>query len=125
VLSNHHQHSLRLRIHQVLGSAVDLDQEKRFRIHRQSNLRVALDGLNGHPVHDLQRGGDDVGLDDARHRVSRVFEPPKRRQHGLPVLGRRDELDGDLGDDPQGAFGTDEEGGEIVGGDIFTVFPRT
>ena len=71
----------------VVGKAIDLDQEHRAGVHRVAGVIGRLDGLDGEVVHHLQRGRHDAGGDDARRGVGRRLDVGKWRSRTSVASG--------------------------------------
>ena len=69
-----------------------------------------------HVVDVLQDVGHQPGGEDLGHRLHHLVEVGERSEHGGAVFQARKQLDSHLGDQRQGAFGADDELGQVVAG---------
>ncbi|MNI27299.1 hypothetical protein D3C73_810310 [compost metagenome] len=70
-------------------------------------------GADGQVVHHLQAAGNDPGSNDVADRAAGFFHGIERRQQHLGRLRLGQQLDRDLGDHPEHAFGAGEQGQQI------------
>ena len=97
---------------------VGLHEQERLAVTGQADLGVVLDAADGHAVEELQRAGDDLRGDDVGHRLRGVFHAIVARQHRAAGGGAGEDLEQDLGDDAERAFGADEEVLHRISGDV-------
>ena len=99
------------------GGPVELDEE-----HRGGPLRVpavhrGLRRLDGQRVHHLDRGGHDPGADDVGNRAAARLQRVVGGEHQVHRLGRRRQLDDDLGGDAERALRAGERAEQVVAAD--------
>lgn len=76
------------------------------------------------PVHELDRAGNErTGGDNRRYDIDGRGHVLEKGQYGRTGGRARQQTDENLGENPQGAFGTDHEMEQIVAGDILDAFP--
>ena len=98
--------------------SVGLHEQERLAIAGQADLGVVLDAANGHAVEELQRARDDLGRDDVGHRLGGVLHAIVAREHRAAGGGAGEDLEQDLCDDSERAFGADEEVLHRIAGDV-------
>jgi hypothetical protein len=107
-------HPLGLQRHR-LGWTVELDQQHGARIHRQAGgVDAGLDGLDGAPVDDLERGRHQPAADDRRHRATRGDHVREDGQQRLDRLGQRREPHRHLGHHAERALAADHGADQVV-----------
>ena len=77
-----------------------------------------LADMDGGPIHEFERHGDDAGGDDGGDAGARGLVGVEAEQHRARAFGRLDEAHRDLGDDAELALRADDQRQEIVTGRI-------
>lgn len=100
-------------------AAVHFDQQNRGRFHGQAGLGVGFHVLDAALVHDFQGAGHDVGSDNPGHGFRGLVDVGVHGHHGFGSLGRGHELENDVGENTQRAFGARHEPGHVITGNAF------
>ncbi len=98
--------------------AFDFEEKDSAGIHREASVNVVLDDAERPAVEHFAGGGSDAAsgdVGDAFGGVVHSFENGEKCFDGFGLAGQ---LDGDFGNESEGAFGADEEAGEIVGAGV-------
>ena len=98
---------LEQRLHFRRG-AVELDDQHRVG-GRKPGMDGGLDRLDRQRIHDLHRGRHDARRDDVRDRLARAVDAIECREQRLHALGTPEDTHDRLRDDPERAFGSDDE----------------
>ena len=91
-----------------------MEFEEQRRGHAVVGLAVLVDRGNRVLADDLRACYGDAGLDHLDHGLGAAVDRIERTHCGRHGLLHGVELDGDLGDDAEGALGADEEAGQVV-----------
>jgi len=98
------------------GRPVQLDDQHGARPGRVVAVHRGLGRLDGQRVHHLDRGGQDAGRDDVRHRPAALGRRPISGQQRVHHLGQRHQLDHDLGHDAERALRAGERAQQVIPG---------
>ncbi len=97
----------------LLGDAVELDEEHGARAVRVARRDRALGGLDRQAVHHLDRRRHDAGRDDARDGDARGVHRLEAGEEGSDGLRRADDAERDARGDPECPLGSDEHAQEV------------
>ena len=89
--------------------AIDVDEHDRVGVERVAGVVELLQPGDALSVEPFHRGGDDTGGDDRGDGIGGGPGSGERTHQAVGDFGDRAERDGGLGDDPQRAFGSDED----------------
>mgnify|MGYP001189001801 CR=1 FL=1 len=104
------------------GMSIRFDEQKRFGVVRQTDVREGFDAGDGFPIEKLERAGNDLGGDDRGNGFGGGIHLRKGREQRLASGGLGQELEQHLGDDAERALAADEQVAQIVAGDVFHAF---
>ena len=106
----------------LAGGAVDVDEHDGISVQRIAGVVELLQPGDALTVQPFHRGGDDTGGDDRGNSVSCGPGGRERTHQAVGDLRDRPQRDGGHGDDPEGAFGSDEDteqiGAVIIAGQV-------
>ena len=97
--------------------SIELDDQDRVG-RRKVRMHGRFSGANRQRVHHLDRGRNDAGADDLRHRRARLADAVERGQQRLHALGLAQDPDDHLRHDGQRAFAADDQAEQIGPGRI-------
>jgi len=98
----------------LLVGAVEFAQQDGRGLDRIADLDVVLGRADGGVVHYFKSGGGTAAGNDGGDGVAGLLNVVEGREHDLRALGVRQELDGDLDNDAEHAFGTGHQREQIV-----------
>ena len=98
--------------------SVDLEQQDRGTIERETGVNVGFDGAKRPAVEHFARGRSDPARGDVDHGFGGVVQSFKNSQERLHGLGKTRELNGDFGNQRKSAFRADKKTHQIVTGGI-------
>jgi hypothetical protein len=108
---------LEARVALALG-AVELDQQRGARVHREAGLGHRLGGLDGEVVHHLDRPGNDPGAGDRGHGLAGVERRVEERDQRPRCLRDGHDPQRDPGDERERPLGADERAEQVQAGPV-------
>ena len=95
------------------GGAVDVDEHDRVGVEGIAGIGELLQPGDSLAVEPFHRGWDDTACDDRGDGIGGGSGGGERTHQAVGDLGDRPQRDGGLGDDPEGAFGSDEDAEQV------------
>ena len=103
------------------GEAFDFDEQDGGAVHGKACVDVVFDDAQGPAVEHFAGGGSDGAGGDVHDGFGGVIDRIENGEKCFDGFGLARKFDGDFGDQGEGAFGADEEAGQVVAG-RFAVF---
>ncbi|KAG0773741.1 hypothetical protein G6F22_014619 [Rhizopus arrhizus] len=100
-------------VRHLFGRAIGFAQQDRLCVHVVAGAHERFDHMRGASVHHFKPCGDHAGRDHLRDRVAGCLDAGKTGHHDLRASRLGNQLDRNLGDHAQHAFGSDEDGQQV------------
>ncbi len=97
---------------------IQLAEQDRLGVHRVTGVDEIFSRADRQVIHHFQATWDDARRNDVAHRSAGLFHRIECRQQHLGHLRLGQQLDRDLGDDAEHAFGTGEQRQQVETGRI-------